>query len=117
MDIIVCHKDQIAVLFELQDIQREIKSLQGEILSMGKAAQELLAVTSADSHDLIRHSLGNLNDRVNILENQAREQGDKLRSVDRNYKLYKVNYLICISISKILIYRHKIQTRLWKTSW
>lgn len=57
---------------------------------MGRAAQELLAVTNADSHDLIRHSLGNLNHRVQILEAQAKEQGEKLRAVDRNYKSYKV---------------------------
>ena len=73
-----------------QDIQREIKSLQGEILAMGHAAQELLAVANADSHDLIRHSLTNLNDRVQILEGQAKEQGDKLRTIDRQYKQYQV---------------------------
>ena len=75
----------------LQNLQREIKSLQGEIASMGKAAQELLAVTNADSHELIRASLNNLNDRVHLLEGTARDQGNKLRSVDRNYKLYKVD--------------------------
>lgn len=57
---------------------------------MGHAAQELLAVANADSHDLIRHSLANLNDRVQILEEQAKEQGDKLRNIDRQYKLYQV---------------------------
>lgn len=57
---------------------------------MGHAAQELLAVANADSHDLIRHSLANLNDRVQILEGQAKEQGDKLRNIDRQYKLYQV---------------------------
>lgn len=77
--------------FLLQDIQREIRSLQGEIHSMGRAAQELLAVTNADSHDLIRQSLRNLNNRVQTLEAQAKEQGDKLRAVDRNYKSYKVS--------------------------
>ena len=73
-----------------QDMQRDIRSLQGEILSMGHAAQELLAVANADSHDLIRHSLSNLNDRVHILEGQAKEQGDKLRNIDRQYKQYQV---------------------------
>lgn len=65
--------------------------MQGEIQSMGRAAQELLAVTNADSHDLIRHSLANLNNRVQTLEAQARDQGEKLRAVDRNYKSYKVS--------------------------
>lgn len=74
---------------ENEDIQREIRSLQGEIQSMGRAANELLAVTNADSHDLIRQSLANLNHRVQTLETQARDQGEKLRAVDRNYKSYK----------------------------
>ncbi|KAH3846261.1 hypothetical protein DPMN_088560 [Dreissena polymorpha] len=74
---------------ENEDIQREIRSLQGEIQSMSRAAQELLSVTNADSHELIRQSLANLNNRVKSLESQAREQGDKLRTVDRNYKSYK----------------------------
>ena len=63
---------------------------------MGHAAQELLAVTNTDSHDLIRHSLSNLNDRVQILEGQAKEQGDKLRSIDRHYKLYQVKIKIFV---------------------
>lgn len=57
---------------------------------MSRQAQQLLTVTNADSHDLIRQSLTNLNNRVQSLEGQAREQGEKLRTVDRNYKSYKV---------------------------
>ena len=80
---------------------------------MGHAAQELLAVANADSHDLIRHSLSNLNDRVQILEGQAKDQGDKLRTIDRQYKLYQVTIkllavanadshdLICHSLSNL----------------
>ena len=87
----------------LQGIQREIKSLQGEILQMGHAAQELLAVANADSHDLIRQSLANLNDRVQILEGQARDQGEKLRAVDRQYKLYQVSFVCFVLVNNFSV--------------
>ncbi|KAL3874929.1 hypothetical protein ACJMK2_037881 [Sinanodonta woodiana] len=72
-----------------EDLQREIKSLQGEIQSMSHAAQELLAIANRDSHNLIQQSLQNLSNRVVALESHAQQQGEKLRAVDRRYKQFQ----------------------------
>ena len=73
----------------LQTLQRDIKSLQNEITAMAKNSQDLLTSTTRESQELVTCSLANLNERVQLLENQAQRQGEKLRQADRKWKEYR----------------------------
>ena len=70
-------------------MQQEIKQLQAEIAAMGRSSQDLFASVNKDSQNLVDFSLGNLNDRVKILEEQARNQGEKLRTIDKRWQQYQ----------------------------
>ena len=84
-------KDSHQQLRENEALQRDIKSLQNEIAAMAKNSQDLLTSTNRDSQELVTCSLANLNERVQLLENQAQLQGEKLRKADRKWREYRVN--------------------------
>ena len=65
---------------------------------MAKNSQDLLTSTTRESQELVTCSLANLNERVQLLENQAQRQGEKLRQADRKWKEYRVNFYVLLFI-------------------
>ena len=57
----------------------EIRALQGEIAQMNRASQDLMAESGAESRGLMRRAMENLNERLRLLESQARNQEQSLQ--------------------------------------
>ena len=65
-----------------RSVLEEIRALQDEIAHMNKASQDLMSESGAESRGLIRQAVENLNERLRLLESQARDKEDSLRQRD-----------------------------------
>lgn len=69
-------------------MQRELRSLQSEIVTLSAQAQALLSGTSVQSHGLIQESLTSLTQRVGMLESQAAAHSTELHQSQLLWQQY-----------------------------
>ena len=73
------NEDSESRLRDTEALQQEIAALQAEIGVMNKSSQQLMAEAGAGSRELIRQAVTDLNERLRLLEQQARENEQHLQ--------------------------------------
>ena len=78
-------------IFMLQALQKEIAALQNEISTMNEASQRLMSAAGSESRNLIQQTVGDLNERLESLEKQARIKESMLQQRNEEWKQYQVS--------------------------